>query len=456
MSKKIVLKQDIEIRIFPSNHKLLYVVERLNKGIHYGYYINDVAYEIVKRMNGRYTYEELIEELRVKYSEDIEEVKKKVNNFIISLSSKYAIEVENKFIENEKEFIIIKNVEYEYPVVASLEVTNNCNIKCRHCYGEYGEKDIQNMPLDLGCKLLEELEELGVKIIEFTGGDVTVYREFASLLKKALSLNFSNIAILTNGVSISDEVTKIILENKERIVVQIDLHSLEEEYYNWFTQTTGHLEKVKYNITYLAEKGVRIKVVTIATPLNANELINIADWVVNNNIRLFGISAVLNMGRCINEDKEKILFLKEQDMICYVESLDKINEKYPNLIDVVERPAERNNCGAITANFVISPNGKIKICAMDNLSYCDSSIGNVFEKSVKQIFDDNSEFIQEFRELKAPNAATIECEQCENRFFCGNCVLRGIIKGSEKEGGCEWIKNIVPEIIQKKLFRGLI
>ena len=119
---------------------------------------------------------------------------------------------------------------------------------------------------------------------------------------------------------------------------------------------------------------------------------------------MFGISAALDMGRCKKEEKEKLIFIHEDGVTRYVENLKIINTGYPGLIHEVEKPSERNNCGAITANFVISPNGMIKICAMDNLCYCNNSIGNVFEESVKDIFDRNSVFIQSFRELKAPNA----------------------------------------------------
>ncbi len=379
---------------------MLYVCERLERGIHYGYYINDTAFEIIKRLDGTCTYDEIVQQLSNKYSENDKIVREKIQAFIETINRRYGLLIESVVTGR----VSIKNVEYDYPVVASLEVTNNCNIKCRHCYGEYGDKNIVNMPLDLGYKLLEELEELGVKIIEFTGGDVTVYSDFARLLRKALSLKFSNIAVLTNGVAVSEELFQTILENKERIVVQIDLHSLNNEYYDWFTQTKGQLKKVKDNIKRFADAGVRIKVVTIVTPNNVDELVDIADWVYRHNVHMFGISAALDMGRCKKEEKEKLIFIHEDGVTRYVENLKIINTGYPGLIHEVEKPSERNNCGAITANFVISPNGMIKICAMDNLCYCNNSIGNVFEESVKDIFDRNSVFIQSFRELKAPNA----------------------------------------------------
>lgn len=113
---------------------------KLERGIHYGYYINDTAFEIIKRLDGTCTYDEIVQQLSNKYSENDKIVREKIQAFIETINRRYGLLIESVVTGQESKSVSIKNVEYDYPVVASLEVTNNCNIKCRHCYGEYGDK----------------------------------------------------------------------------------------------------------------------------------------------------------------------------------------------------------------------------------------------------------------------------------------------------------------------------
>lgn len=48
-------------------------------------------------------------------------------------------------------------------------------------------------------------------------------------MRHALELGFEQVSLLTNGVRISDKLIQILEKNKDRVYVQIDLHSLNEE-----------------------------------------------------------------------------------------------------------------------------------------------------------------------------------------------------------------------------------
>lgn len=80
----------------------------------------------------------------------------------------------------------------------SIELTTKCNIKCLHCYGDYQIKGIEMLLTNIK-KLLYDLESMGVKNIEFTGGNISVYPFLYEALKIAYSLKFSAVVLLTNG-----------------------------------------------------------------------------------------------------------------------------------------------------------------------------------------------------------------------------------------------------------------
>lgn len=86
--------------------------------------------------------------------------------------------------------VVIKNNKNIYPTVASLELMYKCNLRCRHCYGEYDNVNKIEMDINNLKKLLIELKELGIMIVEFTGEDVSIYPHFKESLLYAIDFDF--------------------------------------------------------------------------------------------------------------------------------------------------------------------------------------------------------------------------------------------------------------------------
>ena len=158
---------------------------------------------------------------------------------------------------------------------------------------------------------------------------------------------------MTNGVRISDKLIQILEKNKDRVYVQIDLHSLNEEYFSWFTKTPNVLEKVKYNIVVLANKGILMRIATILTPKNIDELVDIADWVHNLGIARYAISPVVSLGRANDGNKE--LYLNASEAKRAEEQLQKIVTKYDNFLNIITSDYDKQiNCGCKGNNIVIN------------------------------------------------------------------------------------------------------
>ncbi|NPV28125.1 MAG: radical SAM protein [Firmicutes bacterium] len=57
------------------------------------------------------------------------------------------------------------------PLVVTVELTNQCNLRCRHCYASAGEKLYNELSLAEVKELLGELSRLGTMEVEFSGGE---------------------------------------------------------------------------------------------------------------------------------------------------------------------------------------------------------------------------------------------------------------------------------------------
>ena len=413
------------------------------------YRINETAAEIIKLVNGKNTYDDIVVLLCAKYGEDSVSIKKKLDGFIDTISKQFGLKIITQHEPKERN-VAEMNKKVVSPMVASIEITNKCNIRCVHCYGNFGEIPCEVMDKENIKKILSDLRKIGVRIIEITGGEATTHPYIEEIMDYALALNFDQVSLLTNGVKISDRLMEILEKNKDKVYVQVDLHSLREDYFSWFTKTPNILEKVKRNIITLAEKRILLRVATILTPKNIDEIDEMADWVHNLGVARYAVSPVVSLGRANDQDRNSQLYLDANDAIKAEKQLQKIVSKYDNFLNIITSDFDKQiNCGCITSHVVINSKGYIKICTMDDMSYCNGCIGNVLEENIEHIFERNAELLNVIYTTKAPKMNSDECRECENAGYCNGCLLRGIIKAKEKKEQCLWYKNIVPQIIKE-------
>lgn len=379
------------------------------------------------------------------YNDNIEKVLEKVKGFLKQLIDIYGIKIG---YQNHAKKVKVDVIEFGniYPISASVELTYMCNLRCKHCYGNYGT-NAQYMSIENAIHLLEDLNAMGIKNIELTGGDISVYKGIEKIIEKATKLNFNYIILLTNGINLSEELKQILIKNKEKIAIQIDVHSLREEYLEWFTEKKHYLSKVIENVKFFSDNGLKMRIVTTVTKKNLDEIENIADFVaeLNNKLVTYSVSPVVMLGRA--EAKETDLYLDDIKLVeKFLHSINAIKEKYPSLIRA-DIPNGRENCGCLTTQVTISPLGNIKLCPMANKQIV---LGNVFTESIKNIFDKNQDFIKEFLTWKAPGNKNSLCSNCDNLNYCTSCFVRAFELNKKYENPCKWYINI-PQIIKEKI-----
>lgn len=138
------------------------------------YRINETAAEIIKLVNGKNTYDDIVVLLCAKYGEDSVSIKKKLDGFIDTISKQFGLKIITQHEPKERN-VAEMNKKVVSPMVASIEITNKCNIRCVHCYGNFGEIPCEVMDKENIKKILSDLRKIGVRIIEITGGEATTH-----------------------------------------------------------------------------------------------------------------------------------------------------------------------------------------------------------------------------------------------------------------------------------------
>ncbi|MDD2981002.1 MAG: PqqD family peptide modification chaperone [Hespellia sp.] len=447
MDKYLFWEGEIIIESINENMLFLYVKKggKINRNI-----INETAKEIIFAIDGTYTLQMIIQSFAQKYNESQKSISKKIIPFLEILQEEYEITLlESDYPQKNPVTIRYANM---YPRVVSLEITNRCNIKCLHCYGNFDNTNEEFMPLERVKKLLDDLNDIGVFIIELTGGECLTHPNFKEILSYALSLDFVRISILTNGIALTDTIMDLIIQNKNRIYVQIDLHSLRDSYLSWFTGACNTLNIIQRNIRYLADAGLTMRVATIITKRNITEMQEIAKWVFDMGIRQYAPSLVIKLGRA-NFSNTDILLDSEEFIEMFNDNVKMINIKFDGIIKLNENNGFQGaNCGCLTSHVAIDTYGRIKICTMDTLECISTNWGNVFEKRIQEIYDDNQKQFISFSRIPVPKADSKECVGCPKRVFCSSCLLRAFISVKELKDKCKWYQQILTEDMKETLF----
>lgn len=139
-----------------------------------------------------------------------------------------------------------------------LHITDNCNLRCKHClFGDNFAKK-RELPRDTLKSLVEEAVGLGCRLLCFTGGEPFLYPEFLEIMAWALTFDHLQIAILTNGIFIEEHLEKLAGLDRKRLHFQISLEGPEKQ--NDAIRGQGSFARAAKAIELLQERGFSVTV----------------------------------------------------------------------------------------------------------------------------------------------------------------------------------------------------
>lgn len=132
---------------------------------------------------------------------------------------------------------------------ASIELTQNCNFSCKHCYCT--EKNSQNLSITQLKKIVDKLYNIKCLFLNFTGGEIFTYKELHKLYIYAKNKGFM-IDLVTNGSLINDKDILLFKALPPHNILITLYGTSRQEYINFtgkdtFENVMGTLQKLKNN-----------------------------------------------------------------------------------------------------------------------------------------------------------------------------------------------------------------
>lgn len=177
----------------------------------------------------------------------------------------------------------LKRGELIIPTQAQIDITNECNHHCPNCICHFYKKiglnstydNCTSIPLDRIIKILDELKEVGVPSIEYTGGgEPQCHQGFSTILEKTIDRGFEW-SLVTNGVLSNLDRDLQYFKKAKWIRVSVDASCAKTHSVMHGTSTNDFNKVIQFIKTLMKEcSNVIVGVSFLVSPLNYKEIIN--------------------------------------------------------------------------------------------------------------------------------------------------------------------------------------
>ncbi|MES2368856.1 MAG: radical SAM/SPASM domain-containing protein [Pseudomonadota bacterium] len=147
-----------------------------------------------------------------------------------------------------------------------LELTNQCNLRCTHCYAESGPdvKDVNRLTSSEQVALIGDAYDLGCRRVQLIGGEPTISKDLPRLIEHAQSLGYDLIEVYTNLVHLPDDLLLCFVEHE--ICVATSVYSDKADSHDAVTRTHGSFRKTIANLRKVVSAGLPVRVSVIEVP----------------------------------------------------------------------------------------------------------------------------------------------------------------------------------------------
>ncbi len=321
------------------------------------------------------------------------------------------------------------------PVVALMEVTSKCNLRCSYCFHfDSVTEHCKDLSKDEWLQFFAELQSLKVFTITLTGGEPFVRPDFLDLCQGASELGL-RYRILSNATLITDADAARLAKIGRCSAVQVSLDGIGE--INDAARGKGAFDKAVRGIRHLLNHGINVFPRVTLSHHNLGHLEEFADFIVNElKIPHFGT----NMATVMGENGKNAAEL-EYNIHQYADAMREhqiVNKKYPGVIQAFAGPgamlrhwktalkAKRDNipmvhggfhstCSLVYQRICVRPDGGILACS----AFPEQVMGYINQDSLSDIWR-NGKFINEMRKFRhKPLTDYANCATCEYRPWCG-------------------------------------
>lgn len=274
---------------------------------------------------------------------------------------------------------------FNYPITLQFELTGQCNLKCKHCYNRSGDSDRKTlMTPEKWCELSRQIvSDGGIFQCIISGGEPLLLGDKLFDIMDILHDDGTSFVVISNAFLLTKEKVRRFAKYRY-FWFQISIDGSTAEIHDNFRGVEGSFDRAVNGALEISDAGIPLVIAHTVTPQNINfveDMINLAYRLGANSIIL---GEVMFSGRAY--ENAEIVLNDEQKNLLYSQ-IEEFSRKYAGRI-TIQRSAElkiqmERYMAEVNAGGIIRPDGDFRLDCM-----APFTIGNVLEKSVKEIWLD--------------------------------------------------------------------
>lgn len=353
---------------------------------------------------------------------------------------------------------------YSAPSYIALELTGDCNLNCKHCYGNFPRKQEGEFTTQEICDLIDELYKFGVFRLELGGGEPSLRDDFIEILRFANQYPDLNLTIVTNGCSWTEkDIVEVASLTKNKKMIHLSMDGYDPDSYSILRRNKKAFQKALETTKLMLKHGIDVRwnyAVGKKTYKNLKRTINLAKELGVRHIRLM---LLYNTGRAAAEQEMGFNYTEfQQFMVDYVEDISvnspvsvslALTQPFEYFVPLMEKGYSKEDvfrripnaasylddknyksqtdfaCSAGRLQSAISPTGDMFFCCVLSCRP-EFAGGNVFETSLPDIWN-NSPMYKWIRNLRLKDLNT-DCDECKYKHICGGgCRARALFSSGD-------------------------
>jgi len=264
------------------------------------------------------------------------------------------------------------------PKIIEFELTTSCNYSCIHCYCNAGRISKNELSTNEVKKVIKDLHELGVQIIDLIGGEPLIRQDIFEIVSFGRSIG-AQLMINTNGSLATKEVVKKLKDINPNLLIGVSIDGHKKEIHE-FVRGAGTFEKTMKGLKNFLEYGFDTTILHVINKHNYKYFEEMVLFAKELGVSLY-VDRFVPVGR---GEQFKDILIPTKEMIKFVND---IIEKYKNQVRFfVEENIEGGECTAGKTHASILVDGTVVPCGhfrYDSQYY----MGNIREKPFKEIWD---------------------------------------------------------------------
>jgi MoaA/NifB/PqqE/SkfB family radical SAM enzyme len=178
-----------------------------------------------------------------------------------------------------------------------VELTNQCNLQCSHCYAESGPQTFSRDALNLAQyrQVIVDAHKAGCRRIQFIGGEPTLNPDLPLLIELCCDLGYSFIEVFTNLTRLPGDLINCFRQNGVHVATSV--YASRAEIHDAITHRPGSFSRTVGNIRRLSEAKIPIRAGIIEMSENAGESQSTVQFLADLGVERIGTDRVRHFGR---------------------------------------------------------------------------------------------------------------------------------------------------------------